>query len=117
MIVYAPIITYKYAGAKLKRASTEGLLPGFFPSRKGLVMSVKGTECRELCGVMYVKPVVLNHMQGESGASLYSVHASQKVGLRDVLDCDYKVIAQIVNMYPVPGFEIVGKDEKGRRRK
>ena len=45
-------------------------------------MSVKGSECSELCGVMYVKAVVLNHMQGESGASLYSVHASQKLGLR-----------------------------------
>ena len=30
-------------------------LPGLFPSRKR-VMSVKGTECSELCGVMYVKP-------------------------------------------------------------
>ena len=30
-------------------------LPGLFPSRKR-VMSVKGTECSELCGVLYVKP-------------------------------------------------------------
>ena len=26
------------------------------------------------------------------------MHASQKVDVRDILDCDYKVIAQIVNM-------------------
>ena len=26
------------------------------------------------------------------------MHASQKVGVRDILDCDYKVIAQIVDM-------------------
>ena len=41
--------------------------------------------------------VFLNHMQGEKRTSLYSVHASQKVDVRDILDCDNKVIAQIVN--------------------
>ena len=40
-------------------------LPGLFPSRKR-VMSVKGTECSELCGVVYVKPSVV-HMKGEKG--------------------------------------------------
>ena len=31
------------------------------------------------------------------------MHASQKVDVRDILDCDYKVIAQILNMllYPI----------------
>ena len=29
-------------------------------------MSVKGTECSELCGVMYVKPSVV-HMEGDKG--------------------------------------------------
>ena len=29
-------------------------------------MSVKGTECSELCGVMYVKPSVV-HMKGDKG--------------------------------------------------
>ena len=37
-------------------------------------MSVKGTKCYELFGVMYVKPNVLKSLQGE-----YSVHASQKL--------------------------------------
>ena len=27
------------------------------------------------------------------------MHASQNVDVRDILDCDYKVIAQIVNIY------------------
>ena len=57
MIVYIPI----YAGAKLKMAVQKGL-PGLFPSRKR-VMSVKGTECSELCGVMYVKPSVVHIME------------------------------------------------------
>ena len=35
-------------------------------SRRGRVMSVKGTECSELCGVMYVKPSVV-HMKGDKG--------------------------------------------------
>ena len=49
---------------------------------------------------MLIKPSLKSHAgRRQGGASLYSVHASQKVGLRDVLDCDYKVIAQIVNMY------------------
>ena len=47
-------------------------------------MSVKGTECGELFGVMYVKSSVLKWLQGE-----YSVHASQKVDVRKILDCDY----------------------------
>ena len=42
---------------RLKRAVQKGL-PGLIPSRKR-EMSVKGTECSELCGVMYVKPSVL----------------------------------------------------------
>ena len=63
----------------LKEQYTEGL-PGSFPSRKR-VMSVKGTECGELSGVMYVKRSVLKRLQGE-----YSVHASQKVEVRDILD-------------------------------
>ena len=29
-------------------------------------MSVKGTECSELCGVMHVKPSVV-HMKGDKG--------------------------------------------------
>ena len=51
-------------------------------------MSMKGTECSELCGVMYVKPSVV-HMKGDMGlVYLYSVHASQKVDVRDILDCN-----------------------------
>ena len=61
---------------RLKRAVQKGL-PGLFPSRKR-VMSVKGTECSELCGVMYVKPSVLKSHAGEQGTSLSSVHVSQK---------------------------------------
>ena len=53
----------KYAGAKLKRAVQKGL-PGLFPSQKR-EMSVKGTECSELCGVVYVKPSVLKSHAGE----------------------------------------------------
>ena len=60
-------------------------------------MYVKGTECSELC-VCMLNLVFLNHMQGEWGTSLNSVHANEKADVRDVLDCDYKVIAQIVNM-------------------
>ena len=30
------------------------------------------------------------------------MRVSQKVDVRDILDCDYKVIAQIVNMVLVP---------------
>ena len=45
---------------------------------------MKGTECGELSGVMYVKRSVLKRLQGE-----YSVHASQKVDVSDILDCDY----------------------------
>ena len=41
-------------------------------------MSVKGTYCSELCGVMYVKPSLKSHA-GRIRGSLYSVH-SQKVG-------------------------------------
>ena len=40
----------------------------------------------------------LNHMQEEQGTSLYSVNASQKADVPDVLDCNYKVPAQFVNM-------------------
>ena len=61
-------------------------------------MSVKGTECSELCGIVYVKPSYLISHAGRIGTSLYSVHVSQKVDVRDILDCDYKVTAQIVNM-------------------
>ena len=57
---------------RLKRAVQKGL-PGLFPSRKR-EMSVKGTECSELCGV---KPSVLKSHAGEKGTSLYSVHVSQ----------------------------------------
>ena len=46
-----------------KRAVQKGL-PRLFPSRKR-EMSVKGTECSELCGVMYVKPSVLKSHAGE----------------------------------------------------
>ena len=42
---------------RLKRAVQKGL-PGLFPSRKR-EMSLKGTECSLLFGVMYVKPSVL----------------------------------------------------------
>ena len=41
-------------------------------------MSVKGTECSVLCGVMYVKPSVLKSHAREQGTSLYSVLVSQK---------------------------------------
>ena len=41
-------------------------------------MSVKGTECSELCGVMYVEPSVLKSHAGEQGTCLYSVRVSQK---------------------------------------
>ena len=61
---------------RLKRAVQKGL-PGLFPSRKR-EMSVKGTECSELCGVMYVEPSVLKSHAGEQGTCLYSVHVSQK---------------------------------------
>ena len=53
----------KYAGAKLKRAVQKGL-PGLFPSRKR-EMSVKGTECSERCGLMYVKLSVFRSHAGE----------------------------------------------------
>ena len=95
----------KYAGAKFKRAVQKGL-PGLFPSRKR-VMSVKGTECSELCVVMYVKPSVV-HMKGDKGLvytylhSVHWVHASQKVDVRDILDCDYKLIAQITGTAVLP---------------
>ena len=46
-------------------------------SRRGKeYMSVKGTECSELCVVMYVKPSVV-HMKGDKGlvyTYLHSVH-------------------------------------------
>ena len=57
---------------------------------------MKGTECSELCGVVYVKPSYLISHAGRIGTSLYSVHVSQKVDVRDILDCDYKVTAQII---------------------
>ena len=38
-------------------------------------MSVKGTECSELCGVMYVEPSVLKSHAGEQGKDV-----------RDILD-------------------------------
>ena len=41
-------------------------------------MSVKGTECSELCGVVYVKPSVLKPLAGEKGTGLYSVRVSQR---------------------------------------
>ena len=50
---------------RLKRAVQKGL-PGLFSSRK-TEMSVKGTECSELCGVVYFKPSVLNHTQENKG--------------------------------------------------
>ena len=61
---------------RLKRA-VQKASPGLFPSRKR-EMSVKGAECSELCGVMYVKPSVLKSHAGEQGTSLYSMHVSQK---------------------------------------
>ena len=39
-------------------------------------MSVKGTECSELCGVMYVEPSILKSHAGEQGTCLYSVHVT-----------------------------------------
>ena len=39
-----------------------------------------------------LKLVFLNNMQEEEGTSLYSVHASQKVDVRDIFQCDYKVM-------------------------
>ena len=51
-------------------------------------MSLKGNECSELCGVMYVKSSVV-HMGGDKGLLyIYSVHGSQKVDVRDILVCD-----------------------------
>ena len=49
----------------LKGQYRRALIPGLFSSRKR-VMSVKGTECSKLCGVMYVKPSVV-HMKGDKG--------------------------------------------------
>lgn len=46
---------------------------------------------------MYVKPSLESHA-GRIGASLYSVHLAKRYDVGDVLYCDYKVIAQIVNM-------------------
>ena len=62
------------------------------------VMSVKGTEYSALCGVMCVKPSVV----GRQGTSLNSVHASQKVDVRDILDCHYKLIAKITGTAMLP---------------
>lgn len=46
-----------------------------------------------------LKLVFLNHKQGEKRTCLYSVYVSQKAGVRGyIIGCDYKVIAQIVNM-------------------
>ena len=56
-------------------------------------MSVKGTECSELCGVMYVKPSREN-----KGLVYTQCMLAKRQDVRDILDCDYKVIAQIVNM-------------------
>ena len=75
---------------RLKRVVQKGL-PGLFPSRK-TEMSVKGTGCSELCGVMYFKPSVLKSHAGEQGTSLYSVHVSQKRRFTWHSWSNYKVI-------------------------
>ena len=50
-------------------------------------MSVKGTECSELCGVMYVEPSVLKSHAGEQGTCLYSEYMlAKKEDVRDILD-------------------------------
>ena len=49
----------------LKEQYRRAYLDLIFPSRKR-VMSLKGIECSELCGVMYVKPSVV-HMKGDKG--------------------------------------------------
>ena len=49
-------------------------------------MSIKGTECTEP-SLNFLALCMFN-----------SVHASQKADVRDILDCDYKVFVQIVNM-------------------
>ena len=83
-----------------ERAVQKGL-PGLFPSRDGKPEKSnvrERYECIELCGVMYVKPSVL-HMKGDKGL-VYTqcMLAKRYEDVRDILDCDYKVIAQIVNM-------------------
>ena len=68
----------------LKRAVQKGL-PGLFSSRK-TEMSVKGTECSELCGVVYFKPSVLNHTQENKGLVYIQCMLAKKEDVRDILD-------------------------------
>ena len=44
------------------------------------VMSVKGTECSELCGVMYVKPSLKSRRENKGLVYTQCMHASHKVG-------------------------------------
>lgn len=47
-----------------------------------------------------LKLVFLNQKQGEKRTGLYSVYVGQKAGVRGyIIGCDYKGIAQIVNMF------------------
>ena len=48
---------------------------------------MKGTECSELCDVMYVKPSVLKSHPGRIRDYVAILgHVSQKVDVRDTLD-------------------------------
>ena len=49
---------------RLKRAVQKAYLD-YSRHGKEIEMSVKGTECSELCGVMYVEPSVLKSHAGE----------------------------------------------------
>ena len=81
---------------RLKRAVQKGL-PGLFSSRK-TEMSVKGTECSELCGVVYFKPSVLNHTQENKGLVYIQCMLAKKEDVRDILDWITRWLPQIVNM-------------------
>ena len=72
---------------------------GMLESRKRIMSARKvlSLSVMNFVALCMLNLVFLNHMQGEYGTSLYSVHASQKVDVRDILDCDNKVIARIVN--------------------
>ena len=55
----------EWQAVKTLSLHSEKGLPGLFPSRKRVLnVRLKGTECSELCGVMYVKPSVLKSHAG-----------------------------------------------------
>ena len=49
-------------------------------------MSVKGTECSELCGVMYVEPSVLKSHAQNKGLVYTQYMLAKKEDVRDILD-------------------------------